>query len=273
MHAALSLAFWAYLATSIVVWWLAALVLWIVTLPFDHRRTVLHLYTCAWAAHYLYVNPFWRLRVHGRQHIRRRGTYVIVANHQSLGDILVLFALFRHFKWVAKAASFRVPFLGWNMRMNDYVAVDRQDPESKRNMMHACMRHLRRGSSVLLFPEGTRSRDGELQPFRHGAFTLAGQAGVDVVPVVIDGTFSALPRGTWVFEHRARHTVFVRVLEPVTLAEAHGQVQRLRELVHARMAAELTNMRSEAGRPVQPISRTTSSKTTPRHDPANNPPR
>ena len=113
-----SIAFWAFVAVSCVPFFVVALVLFVLTLPFDRRRVVLHFYSCFWAVFYLYANPFWSLRVAGREKLPWRGPAVIVANHASLIDILTLFALYRPFKWVSKASNFRLPFLGWNMWLN-----------------------------------------------------------------------------------------------------------------------------------------------------------
>ena len=99
-------------------------------------------------------------------------------------DILVVYGLFRPFKWVSKAELFRVPVVGWNMWLNDYVPVLRGDRESIREMMDRCRAHLARGAPVMIFPEGTRSRDGRLGSFKDGAFRLAIEAGCPVIPIV-----------------------------------------------------------------------------------------
>lgn len=102
------------------------------------------------------------MTVRGRERIDPRATYVMVANHQSLLDILVLFRLFRHFKWVSKVENFKVPFVGWNMRLNRYIPLKRGDRASVIEMIARCERTLRSGSSIMMFPEGTRSQDGHL---------------------------------------------------------------------------------------------------------------
>jgi 1-acyl-sn-glycerol-3-phosphate acyltransferase len=88
-------------------------------------------------------------------------------------DILVLFRIYKHFKWVSKIENFRLPCIGWNMRLNRYIPLRRGDRESVRQMMDACETTLRAGSSIMMFPEGTRSKNGVLQPFKTGAFELA----------------------------------------------------------------------------------------------------
>ncbi|HVZ34616.1 MAG TPA: 1-acyl-sn-glycerol-3-phosphate acyltransferase, partial [Polyangiaceae bacterium] len=120
-----TLLFWPYLLFSSALLFAGALALFLLTVPFDRRRAILHLYTCAWAYHYVKLLPLWKAQFEGLEHIRPGQTYMLVANHQSLGDILVLFGLFKHYKWVSKRAIFRTPFVGWNMWLNDYVALTR----------------------------------------------------------------------------------------------------------------------------------------------------
>ena len=137
---ALSIVFWSWFALSSAVLFLGAALLWLLTLPFDPNRRLLHLYSCFWAASYFYVNPLWRVRVHGASAVDRSRAYVIVANHQSFGDVLVLFASYLPFKWVSKASVFKVPFLGWNMRLNGYVPIVRGDRQSAERMTAECIR-------------------------------------------------------------------------------------------------------------------------------------
>lgn len=234
--------FWIYFVVSMPLWWAGALVLWLIATPFDPRRALLHRYTCLWGAHYFYVCPLWRLRVTGREHIDAlAGPAVLTANHLSLGDILVLFCIHRHFKWIAKRSVFSAPFLGWNMRMNDYVGVTRGNKDSIERMLRHCRKHLAQGSSLMIFPEGTRSPDGRLRPFKHGAFTLAVENDVPVVPVVIDGTQVALPKTDLVF--RTRATITISILAPVYPQEAFGDPARLRTRVRELMIDELCRLR------------------------------
>src|SRR6266568_5974665 len=125
MRAALSIAFYALVFASFPVFFAGALALFLITAPFDRRRVLLHLYACFWSCSYFYVHPRWRVRVVGRRRLPWRGAAVIVANHQSLVDFLVLGALYRPFRWVAKAEVFRVPFVGWTMRLAGHVGLER----------------------------------------------------------------------------------------------------------------------------------------------------
>ncbi|MBZ5713120.1 lysophospholipid acyltransferase family protein [Nannocystis pusilla] len=240
------LLFALYFVLSQPLWFAGALVITLVTAPFDRRRALLHRYTCLWGGHYALLMPGWDVRVLGREHIAPGGVYVLCSNHQSHVDTLVLFTLFRHFKWVAKASVFRVPFIGWNMSLNRYVALRRGDNASIAAMIRSCRANLDAGSSVFMFPEGTRSRDGRIHGFKHGAFSLAAEAGVPVVPIVLDGTSAALPKSSWrIGLDRARLPIMVQVLPPVALADlAPGAgAAELRAEVRARMIAALAASR------------------------------
>jgi 1-acyl-sn-glycerol-3-phosphate acyltransferase len=234
--AVFSIAYWLFVAVTMPPLFAGALAVFLATVLFDRRRVALHLYSCAWAAFYLAANPLWRVRVEGRGKLPWRAPAVLVANHLSILDILVLYALFRPFKWVAKAELFRVPILGWNMALNDYVRVWRGDRESVRRMMAHCRRHLARGAPVLLFPEGTRSRDGRLQPFKDGAFRLALEAGCPVYPIAMMGTGDSLPKTGVVLRRAMRARV--RVLDPISPAD-HPSVDALRAAVRDALVAAL----------------------------------
>lgn len=243
MLVAVSIAFWIFFAGSLPVFWVGAVVVFLLTVAFDRRRTALHLYSCFWAYQYVWMNPLWKVKFVGREKLPWRGAAVIVANHLSLLDVLVLYGLFRPFKWVSKAEVFKVPFIGWNMRMNDHVAVLRGNPESVREMMDHCRAHLARGTPILIFPEGTRSRDCRLQRFKDGAFKLAAEAGVPVIPLAVVGTGDALPKHGLVLREQMRGQV--TVLDPIPPSK---DADALREAARAAIIAALP----EHNRPALP---------------------
>ncbi|MCX7982278.1 MAG: 1-acyl-sn-glycerol-3-phosphate acyltransferase [Syntrophales bacterium] len=205
--------FFTVVAITSIPFFLIALLIRILSQPFDRRLKLLHLFTCFWASLYTWMVPAWRIRIEGREHIRKGATYVVVANHQSHLDVLVLFRLFFHFKWVSKVEIFRIPFIGWNMILNKYVKIKRGDAESVEQMMAACERHLEEGSSVLLFPEGTRSPDGEIKKFKLGAFRLALRKRVSILPIIISGTHKALPK--YKIDYTGVHRIYVKIFEEI----------------------------------------------------------
>lgn len=229
---------WLYLTFSSIALFPFAFTLWLVTVLFDRKLKLLHQFTCWWASLYTWTSPWWPTTIIGREKIQKNVPYVMVANHQSLLDILVLFRLFGHFKWVSKIENFRVPCIGWNMSLNRYIPLRRGDRKSIAEMMDACAKTIAEGNAVMMFPEGTRSKDGRLRPFKHGAFTLARRAGVPILPIVIEGTGNALPKAGFVLQ--GRHPITVRVLDEIPPEDfPEGKIDHLAEHVRDIFKREL----------------------------------
>ena len=236
-----SLVFWAFVGLSSILLFPVAVLIWAVTAPFDPRRRALHQFTCFWASLYTWLNPMWPVTVRGREHLDPATTTVMVANHLSLLDILVLFRLFTPFRWVSKAEVFTVPLIGWNMSLNRYIKLKRGDGASVRAMLAESEASLRLGSSLMIFPEGTRSPSGDLRAFKAGAFDLAKRIPVPIVPIVVEGTHDALPKHGFVL--RGRHPIRVTVLPPVpaeTVAamDVADLTAHVRSLIAAQLEAD-----------------------------------
>lgn len=236
MYVVVSVLVWAFVLVTLPVLFVGALLIFLVTFPFDRRRVLLHLYSCLWGSLYVWTNPLWRCRFVGRERLPWRSAAVLVANHASLIDILVLYGLFRPYKWVSKVENFRIPIVGWNMVLNGYVSLTRGAADSVRRMMARCLELLAIGAPVLLFPEGTRTTTGELQAFKEGAFKLALQAGVPVIPIAIFGTYEALPKHGLML--RTRMDAVVEVLEPLN-SRAYESPGALRDAARAAIAQAL----------------------------------
>ena len=163
---------------------------------------------------------------------------VVIANHQSFADIWSLLPVLPlRTRFVAKESLFRIPALGWAMSASGFIAIDRSNRVRAMRSLGMAAERIRAGRSVVLFPEGTRSTDGRLQPFKKGAFHLAVQAGVPVIPVAISGTHALLPPGTL----RARPgRVHVRVMPPIDpTRHGPGGAAGLLEEVRAAIVAHL----------------------------------
>ncbi len=201
--------FLAFITISSMVFFLIALLIWVLTVFFDRRLLILHYFTSFWGSVYTWVMPAWSVSIEGKENIGRK-TYVVISNHQSLLDILVACRIFFPFKWVSKAEIFKIPFIGWNMTLNRYIKLVRGNRKSVRLMLHDCADALARGSSVYIFPEGTRSESGEINRFKTGAFILAKENKVPVLPIVIHGTKDALPKHSLNFH--GKHLIKVKIL-------------------------------------------------------------
>jgi 1-acyl-sn-glycerol-3-phosphate acyltransferase len=225
----------AFLLTSPVCLLMCTLA-WLFGAVADPPRHWVHAVLSWWGFQYFRVNPFWRIRVEGRERIPA-GPSVLVANHQSVADVVAVLGLYRPFKFVSKASLFRLPVVGWAMRLAKYVSVVRGRPHSTQQMLVDCRAWLGRGVAVLIFPEGTYAPPGRLLPFKRGAFRLAIEQHVPVVPVVIEGTRGLIEGdGPW-FAPRAR--VLVRVLPPLPLAELGSDENELAERVRELYRREL----------------------------------
>ncbi len=207
-----------------------ALVIWAVTVLVDKRRVVLHMFTSFWASLYIWINPIWSVKVQGRKKLKTKDTYVMVSNHQSQLDILVSFMLFFPFKWVSKAEVFSLPFIGWNMYLNQYIKLKRGNKKAIEVMFERCEKVLLSGCSIYLFPEGTRSKTGDMRPFKPGAFILAKKMEKPILPIVIHGTRDALPKHSLNFHGRQK--MKIQVLDPIAHEDfAHMTVEDTRDMV------------------------------------------
>jgi 1-acyl-sn-glycerol-3-phosphate acyltransferase len=181
------------------------------------------------------INPFWDFHVEveavrdGADSLDPARAHLFVANHRSMADIFLACLLPWEVKFLSKESVFRIPLLGWLMRTAGDIPLARGDKDSAREALEQMRRRLTDGASVIVFPEGTRSADGSLAPFREGAFRLALELSADVVPLAIRGTETALPKHSLVF---APTTATVTVLAPVeTAGSSAADAPRLAERV------------------------------------------
>lgn len=204
---------WFASVTFILLAFPVALFLWLISLLFDHKRLMNNTWMVCQGLVLIKMNPIWKVSVEGRKKINQKQEYVIISNHQSILDIVV-FNIVRHrLRWVSKIEVFKVPVLGWEMRMAKYIGLERGNKHSVAKMMDDCVDSLKEGVSVVLFPEGTRSLTGKIGKYKTGAFQLALKTGRPILPVVLDGTGDILPKQGIIFKNR-RH-VKLRVLDPL----------------------------------------------------------
>jgi len=190
------------------------------------------------------VNP-WNIEFSGGEHVVPNQTYVIVSNHQSLADIPVISHMRLDMKWLAKAELFRFPVFGWMMRMAGDVSVDRTDRRKAARAMMQCARYLRQRCSVVFFPEGTRSLDGDVLPFNEGPFQLAIREHVQILPVVVEGSGAALPRNSWIFG--GKQNIRFSILKAVSVDGWDvKRTTELRDAVRQIIVDELSRLRAVA---------------------------
>jgi 1-acyl-sn-glycerol-3-phosphate acyltransferase len=171
-----------------------------------------------------------RVKVEGLEHVNPRAPAIFCVNHQSSMDIPVLLVnLPFQFRFVAKRSLFRYPFMGWHLRRSGHVAVYRDRPGEARKSLDEAVRKIRDGYPVVVFPEGGRSRTGEILPFKAGAFHLAVRAGVPIMPVTLNGTMAVLRPDT-VHIRPGRVEMIVHPLIP-TAGLTNEDVRQLAERV------------------------------------------
>ena len=190
----LSYLYVGFVGISSAIFYVVAVIIRVLTQWFDRRLILLNLFSSFWASLYIWCMPIWSVKIYGRGKMDMAKSYVIVSNHQSQLDILVAYRLFFPFRWVSKAEVFRLPFVGWNMVLNKYIKLRRGDGDSVRRMMEQCEDLLRQNISIIMFPEGTRSKTGFVKPFKPGAFILAKKMKKPILPLVINNTKNALPK-------------------------------------------------------------------------------
>ena len=140
-----------------------------------------------WGRAIFACTPGWTVNVYGRDNVPTSGAFVVASNHESVVDIFAMYVLGIQFRWLGKESMFQVPVLGAAMRHNGYIPIRRGDKDSHRKALAQSAAHIRAGTSMLFFPEGTRSSTGHIAPFKIGAFKLAKENHVPIVPVVLKG--------------------------------------------------------------------------------------
>ena len=239
-----TLLFAIYTFVICTVMLLLSVVAFVLTVPFDKQRKVVHELSRALVYMFVMLPPLWRRRVEGLEHIEKDKPYVIVINHQSMVDIMMLYLVPMIFRWVSKREAYRIPFIGRFLLLHGDITIDRkQGSKAMRKVMEKGQMWLGRGVSVSMFPEGTRSKDGEIHRFKAGAFALAKEAGVGILPVVMDGSSTMFKPSMMV---NWRNEFVIRVLPPVTAEEvAQTDQSELMEQVRERMVDALAEIRGK----------------------------
>ena len=213
----LSVLLWIWFLLSSILFTPLILLLWLLTFWWDRNLRLVHLFSCFWGAQYIWANPLWGLEIEGRKKFDDGKAHIMISNHQSLVDIVVIYSLFKHFKWTSKVENFSLPFVGWVLSINRSIKVYRNHPDAFLLFSKAAKRAFEEGNSIMIFPEGTRTRDGSLGRFREGAFFLAHELKADILPMVLDGSARAIPKSGWSL--RGKQRMKLKVLDPVPYNE------------------------------------------------------
>jgi 1-acyl-sn-glycerol-3-phosphate acyltransferase len=238
LAAPLSMLFWASCVLLVIVWTPLIALYRLATFRSDPDRYRVGKLFHSIAPTAVKLNPFWDFHVVDDVHPDPRRPYVFVANHASNADAFLVAMLPWEMKWLSKKSIFDIPLLGWQMRVAGDVELLRGDKDSARHAVEELRERLRRKLSVIVFPQGTRSPDGTVGAFREGAFRLAIEENVDVVPLAVAGTSNSLPKGSLTFK---KTSATVTVLPPVsTKGLTPDDAPALAERVRAQIARAIS---------------------------------
>lgn len=240
----LSIIFYIYVFIELTLFFILSVLALIICFPFDKPRRVVHELSRAICMCFWYVPLTWKRKIKGLENIDKSKSYVIVINHNSMADILALYFVPLNFRWVSKREVFRMPYIGPLLSIHGDIAIDRgRGAEAMRKVVEDGKLWVSRGASIAMFPEGTRSKTGEIQRFKMGAFALAKEAGVAILPVVLDGTRDVMKKN---YLFNWRNHLKISVLDPIPAETvASAELSELMTRVHDDMVEELARMRSE----------------------------
>lgn len=191
-----------------------------------------------WASAIIGFNPYWHIEVNGLENIDKYKTYVVVANHQSFGDIVIVYKTRMQFKWVAKESLFKIPFIGWCLSLTKHIKLSRGNFGSIKKVYRDAAYWLQNSMSVLFFPEGTRSETGSINKFQNGAFKLAILEKKPILPILISGTKDAIPKGSWLFKTKVYGEL--TILPPIETADFNlSDFVKLKDTVHKKMEEKI----------------------------------
>jgi 1-acyl-sn-glycerol-3-phosphate acyltransferase len=233
--------FVTYFVISAYVHVAISFVIFILAYPFDKNRKLQHLYSTFISKHYIWLSPGVRMIRKGAKNVDKKQPYVIVSNHQSMLDIVILYYVPTYFKWISKREVYKIPAVGQLLLLHGDVCIKRGDPKSAKKMMKGSSEWLKKGVSMMIFPEGTRSKTGRINKFKEGAFTLAKMNNVPILPVIIEGTASFAKGNKGGLD--ARHRFKMTILPPISAEEvANTDIKDMAVRVHDMMLEEHKNM-------------------------------
>ena len=217
----LTILYYLVCLVAATVLFIASFIALVVCYPFDKKRVVVHRLS-KWITDVVFGLPiFMKREVIGLENIDPHKAYVMVLNHNSMVDILSIYNLPLVFKWVSKKEVYRIPIVGQLLYAHGDIVINRASAKEAMQLVHTRgLEWLKKGASVSIFPEGTRSKDGEIHNFKAGAFILAKDAGVPILPIVLDGTNTMVRKG-WLVNWRNKITI--RILPAIPAEEVKSR--------------------------------------------------
>jgi len=210
--------------------------------PFDRKGNILHGIERLWAKIFLFSAGI-DVYLSGQENLST-GPYVLMCNHQSALDIFVLLAsLPFSFRFVAKSGLFKIPFMGWAMKCVGHISIDRENLRNSKKAFEEAKMKIKKGLNVLIFPEGTRSENGTLLPFKRGAFHILGLVKVPVVPLAVYGSSLLMPKGKVL--PLSKGNVRIEIGKPINSGEEKVKKSEIMERIRKEMEILLEKARSK----------------------------
>ncbi len=240
----LSILYYLFTLLQVTFWFIVSIIVLIVTYPFDKSRYWVHWCSRCICTTLFGVPPRMRRTIEGLEHIDKNKSYVIVINHNSGFDIFAAYKIPLNFRWVSKKEVFWVPFMGPLLYVHGDIPINRGNAAAAMaKVIEDGKLWLKRGASVAIFPEGTRSKDGEIHRFKAGAFNLAKEAGVEILPVVMTGTNNMFRR-KWLINWT--NHIAIKVLKPISADEvAASESKELAQQTQQLMTEALAELREK----------------------------
>lgn len=240
----LSILYYLFTLLQVTFWFIVSIIVLIVTYPFDKSRYWVHWCSRCICATLFGVPPRMRRTIEGLENVDKNKAYVMVINHNSGFDIFASYIIPLNFRWVSKKEVFWVPFMGPLLYIHGDIPINRGNAAAAMaKVIEDGKLWLSRGASVAIFPEGTRSKDGEIHRFKAGAFNLAKEAGVEILPVVMTGTNNMF-RKKWLINWT--NHIAIKVLKPVSAEEvAATEVKEIMQQTQERMTTALAELREK----------------------------
>ena len=238
----LSLLYYLVVIAVALVLYVASFIALVVCYPFDRKRAVVHTLS-KWITDTIFgLPPFMKREVIGIENIDPKKAYVMTLNHNSMADIITIYNLPLVFKWVSKKEVYRIPIVGRLLYAHGDIVINRASAKEAMQLVHERGKEwLAKGASVAIFPEGTRSKDGEIHNFKAGAFLLAKDAGAPILPIVLNNTNKMMRKG-WLMNWRNHITI--KILPPISAEEvAERSVKEVMADVHSSMTEALAEIR------------------------------
>lgn len=238
MNFFLSALLWFLYGISFLFSILITVPVFILTFFFDPYRKIPNKIFMFFGQSMVTLNPAWKRSIYGLENFRPDMPLIVVANHLSFLDMPLMATLPWKMKWVSKKEIFEIPVVGWLMRMAGHISIDRGSTkafESLRSSYH----YLENGIPVMIFPEGTRSRNGSIKPFKRGAFVLASEGNYHILPIAIHGTFNLMKPDTW--RLNLKGNLILSILPPVNPVD-FDDFQQLQDHVFNEIKGEIEKL-------------------------------